>query len=112
MPDSSLDHIRKICGAYPDPSERHPFGHPMFYSGKQLIAASDNEGSRISVKVPPDLQRSLVATDPRFTITEYIGRYGWVTLQLAHPVDWSEVERLVDLSHELQSPKRRRRRVM
>jgi predicted DNA-binding protein (MmcQ/YjbR family) len=105
----NLDRIRAICAALPEPSDRAPFGHPMFYSGKHLVASTDNDGLRISVKVPPDLQRSLVERDSRFSVTEYIGRHGWVTLRLDEPVEWGEVEQYTALSHELQAARSGRR---
>ena len=55
------------------------------------------------------MQASLVASDDRFTIAAYVGKHGWVELDLSGKVDWGEVEALVRESYRLVAPARRAR---
>ena len=58
----------------------------------------------MSVKTSHEMQASLVASDDRFEIAAYVGKHGWVELDLTGRVDWGEVEALVRESYRLVAP--------
>ncbi len=64
----------------------------------------------MTVKVPKDALIGLL-DDPRFALAPYVGRFGWLTMQLVEPVDWIEVESLVRGSYRLIAPKTLARQV-
>ena len=43
---------------------------------------------------------------PRFARAAYVGRFGWVTMQLSGPVDWDEVDELIRTSYCLVAPRK------
>jgi predicted DNA-binding protein (MmcQ/YjbR family) len=57
------------------------------------------------MKTTPELQAGLVESDPRFSIAKYVGKHGWVNMQVDERVDWSEVLALVNGSYRLIAPK-------
>jgi predicted DNA-binding protein (MmcQ/YjbR family) len=52
------------------------------------------------------MQAALVAADPRFKIAAYVGKHGWVDMELGERIDWNEIEALVRNSYRLVAPKR------
>ena len=49
--------------------------------------------------------------DPRFFMTPYAGKHGWVTLRVdAAPLHWEEIRELLQGSYQLVSAKAVRRR--
>lgn len=58
----------------------------------------------IAVKVGLASQRTLTA-DPRYMITPYIGKHGWVSLRVGGGVAWNEVTGLVLQSYRLVAAK-------
>ncbi len=98
-----LAKLRPICLSLPDSTEVEAWGHPTFRVAGKIFAGfgADEETASISVKTSFDLQAALVSSDERFTIAAYVGKHGWVSLDLSKKVDWAEVEALVEESHRL-----------
>jgi predicted DNA-binding protein (MmcQ/YjbR family) len=47
--------------------------------------------------------------DPRFILTPYAGKHGWVTLRVhAAPLDWEETRELLEASYGLVAAKKAR----
>ena len=49
----------------------------------------------------------LVASDPRFTIAKYVGRYGGVDMRVGARPNWAEIEQFIVGSYRLIAPRRR-----
>ena len=93
--------LRKICSQLPDATETVTFGHPTFkVSGKTFAVFEQYKGEfGLALKVEMELQ-PVFLKDPRFYMTPYIGKRGWVTLRMdGKPVDWKEVRSLVKGSY-------------
>jgi predicted DNA-binding protein (MmcQ/YjbR family) len=103
-----LPRLREICLALPETSEVEAWGHPTFrVAGKIFVGFGADQGkATLGVKTTPDLQAALVASDPRFTIAAYVGKHGWVSLDMSGRVDWGEVENLVRESYRLVAPRK------
>lgn len=105
---SVLERVRALCLALPEATETRTFGNPAFQvTGKSFCVLETYRGEfSISVKVGKSLQRQFLA-DTRFYRTPYIGRYGWVSLRVdAAPLNWTEVQDLIDGSYRQIAPKR------
>jgi len=103
---NALDHLRKICLAFPDAEEQLGFGHPVFYIRKKCFAAFEPKGGRaaIAVRIDP-LDADIFADDERFFPTPY-GRGAWISLWADGKVDWKLVKQLVEQSYRMVAPKR------
>jgi predicted DNA-binding protein (MmcQ/YjbR family) len=103
-----LTKLRKICSLLPDVTETVSFGHPTFQvSGKTFAVFEQYKGEfGLALKVEKELQ-SVFLKDPRFYLTPYIGKHGWVTLRMnSKPADWKEVRELVRGSYGLVATER------
>jgi len=101
-----LTKLRKICSLLPDAIETVSFGHPTFQvAGKTFAVFEQYKGEfGLALKVEKELQ-AVFLKDPRFYLTPYIGKHGWVTLRMNSKPDWKEVREMVRGSYALVSPK-------
>lgn len=105
--DSILTHMRAICLALPDTKETLTWGHPHFRVGEKIFAGYERSNAKTSIGFKLELAHAdLVLGDPRFTRAAYVGNYGWVSMDVSGPVDWSFVAELVHESFRLIAPKR------
>jgi predicted DNA-binding protein (MmcQ/YjbR family) len=98
-----LTKLRKICSQLPDVTETVSFGHPTFQvAGKTFAVFEQYKGELgLALKVEKEVQ-DIFLKDPRFYLTPYIGKKGWVTLRMqGMPVDWEDVREMVKGSHRL-----------
>ena len=110
--ETLLVKLRKICLQLPGASETVTFGHPTFQvAGKTFAVLEEYKGELgIALKVGK-LMQGVFLKDPRFFMTPYAGKHGWVTLRVhAAPLDWKEISGLVRGSYELVLAKRARPR--
>ena len=105
--DDALQAVREICLALPDTKETLTWGSPYFRVGDKIFAGYGETDGRPSVgfKLEKPHAEAIVA-DPRFTPSKYVGRHGWVTMDLADVDDWGHVEDLILESFHLIAPKR------
>ncbi len=104
-----VDHLREICLALPETHEEITWGSDLNFRVRAKIFCFPGE-TAITVKVPKDALIGLL-DDPRFALAAYVGRFGWLTMQLVEPIDWAEVEGLVRGSYRLIAPKTLARQV-
>jgi predicted DNA-binding protein (MmcQ/YjbR family) len=103
-----LTRLRKICSLLPDATETVTFGHPTFQvAGKTFAVFEQYKGEfGLAVKVEKELQ-AVFLKDPRFYLTPYIGRLGWVTLRMNDGrIGWKEVREMVRGSYKLVAPRK------
>jgi predicted DNA-binding protein (MmcQ/YjbR family) len=103
-----LARLRPICLGLPETEEVEAWGHPTFRVGGKIFAGfgADEESATMSVKTSLQMQADLVASDERFKVAAYVGKHGWVELDLAGRVNWGEVEALVRESYRQIAPAR------
>jgi|ERR1700733_4303627 len=97
--------MREICMALAGTEEKISHGHPTFATKKGIYAVLETYRGELSicVKVGLDVQGAFLA-DPRYYLTPYIGKHGWVSLKVhAAPLDWKEIAGLLAGSHRLVS---------
>jgi predicted DNA-binding protein (MmcQ/YjbR family) len=102
-----LDRLRKVCLALPEATEQVTWGTDLtFRVRNKIFAITGEDAGGVTVKATPDDQEALVATHPRVTVAAYVGRYGWVSVDLTGKgLDWGMVEDLVRDSYRLVAPK-------
>lgn len=61
---------------------------------------------RMGAKLHPDKQAALIASDPRFVIAPYVGKYGWVSFAPGPTPNWGEIEALLLESYYNIAPKK------
>jgi hypothetical protein len=95
-----IEHLRQLCMALPDATERPSHGEATWFVKNRSFAttADHHHDDRVAVwlAAPAGRQESLVETDPgRFFRPPYVGHRGWVGVYLDIPVDWDELGALV-----------------
>jgi hypothetical protein len=102
----TADTLRQVVQALPEAEERETWGHPTFRVRDKMFAAMSDDGREASVKATREEQAALVAAAPgTFGIPAYVGRHGWVSIQLA-TVDPVELRELLVEAWRLTAPKR------
>jgi hypothetical protein len=103
---SSADELRRVALSLPEAEERETWGHPTFRVREKMFAALSDDGQTASVKATRDEQSALVAAAPEtFGVPAYVGRHGWVSIQLA-TVDPEELGELVVEAWRQTAPRR------
>ncbi len=97
--------VLRLPGAYED----RPWGSVHCkVAGKIFVGwgRHDDGEMGMGIRVDKELQSTLVASDPRFTIAKYVGQHGGVDMRLGPKPDWAEVEQLIVESYRIIAPKR------
>jgi hypothetical protein len=76
--------VRRICLALPEAEERVTWETDITFRVRDRIFAIGGEGAtRVSIKASLEQQAELLEMDPRtFAKSAYVGRFGWVTVDL------------------------------
>ena len=102
----SADELRQVTRSLPEAEERETWGHPTFRVRDKMFATMSDDGRQATVKATKEEQAALVAAAPEtFGIPAYVGRHGWVSIQLA-TVDPTELRELVVEAWRQTAPKR------
>jgi hypothetical protein len=102
----TADELRRAALSLPEAEERETWGHPTFRVRDKLFAILADDGGQVSVKATRQEQEALVAEDPEtFGVPAYVGRHGWVSIQLA-TADPVEVRELLEEAWRQTAPKR------
>jgi hypothetical protein len=109
-----VGHVRAICGAFPEVTERSSHGSPTwFIRGKTVFVTlhesghHKNEFPHLWCAAPPGAQEELTAAAPdRIFRPPYVGGRGWVGVRLDGNVDWAEVAELCEDAYRTIAPAR------
>lgn len=103
-----LERLRRTALALPETTEEVAWeDHPTFRVRNKIFVITGFAAESMTVKATPEDQEALVATHPRVSVAAYVGRYGWVSVDLTGKgLDWALVEDLVVESYRLVAPKR------
>jgi hypothetical protein len=99
---------QRIVAGLPDADEVFvaEWGHPTFRVRGKMFAAGAPDSPTMSVKASKEDQAELVAARPDvFEPAAYVGRYGWVHVQLSK-VDEAELRELLVEAWRRTAPKR------
>lgn len=102
MPTDPLESLRRLCMGLPEVTERLSHGEPTwFIRGKKTFVtyADHHHDDRLSFwcAAPAGVQDALVESEPdRFFRPPYVGHRGWLGVYLDVPVDWDEIDGIVE----------------
>lgn len=86
--------------------EVEAWGHPTFRVGKKMFGGSDPDSTTCTLKASKEDQQALLASDPdTFYFPKYVGRNGWVGINLDR-IDPNELRELIIEAWRLTAPKR------
>jgi hypothetical protein len=82
---TTFDDVRRIAMALPEAEERITWDVDVTFRVRdKIFAMGGPDGSHVSIKASIDQQAELVDLDPEtFAPSAYVGRFGWVTVDLA-----------------------------
>lgn len=113
-----LRHLREVCLALPETSERLSHGSPTFFIREKktfVMYLDDHHGDGILgiwCAAPPGAQAAMVEAEPeRFFVPPYVGHRGWLGVRLDTDVDWDEVAGVVTDAYCCVAPKTLARQV-
>ena len=102
----TADELRRVVQSLPEAEERETWGHPTFRVRDKMFATMSDDGQQATVKATKQEQAALIAAAPEtFGIPDYVGRHGWVSIQLA-TVDPTEARELMVEAWRQTAPKR------
>ncbi len=103
----SFEDVRRIALGLPEAEERLTWETDITFRVRDKIFAIGGEGAdRISIKAGLETQAELIELDPEtFASSAYVGRFGWVTVDLAR-VDADLLSTLLTEAWRRTAPKR------
>ena len=104
-----VDRLRKIATALPEVTEEITWGEDLNFRVNKKIFLFPGATSMTFKADPSEKDALLAESAGRFALAAYVGRFGWLTMQLGpsvKQVDWDEVRELVGTSYRLIAPKR------
>ncbi len=103
------DDLRTMAHSLPEVEEEITWGTDLTFrvQGKIFVVTGADENSTSAcVKATPADQHALIDADPAtYSMSAYVGRFGWVTVQLA-TVDPDQMRQLVIDAWRRTAPKR------
>ena len=102
----TVDELVAYCLAKPGAEESYPWGDGELVAkvgGKAFAFIGLDGAGGVSVKCGHDAAEASEWRDrypDAITMSSYVGRYGWNTVDLAGPVPDDDVRELVDLSYD------------
>jgi predicted DNA-binding protein (MmcQ/YjbR family) len=79
------ERLRELALSLPETYEDEPWGHPVFKVGENRMFASMDVADacvRLTVKLTAE-EREIAHLLPYVSTARYVGRYGWVTAEIA-----------------------------
>jgi hypothetical protein len=104
---ATLDDVRRISMTLPEAEEILTWETDVTFRVRKKIFAIGGDGAeRVSIKATPLTQADLIDRDPEtFVSAPYVGRFGWVDVQLDR-VDDETLRELIVGAWRLTAPKR------
>jgi predicted DNA-binding protein (MmcQ/YjbR family) len=102
--------IRELALSFPETYEDWPWGHPVFKVGDNKMFASMSDGDAsvsLTVKLTPE-EREIALHMPNVDVARYVGRYGWVTVQVSDEESLQNASEWLRESYWLKAPARLR----
>jgi hypothetical protein len=104
---TTFDDVRRIAMSLPEAEERVTWDVDITFRVRdKIFAMGGPDGTHASIKASIERQADLIALDPEtFAPSAYVGRFGWVTVDLAR-VDASMLEDLLREAWRRTAPKK------
>ena len=103
----ALKRLREICLALPDTKETLTWGKPHFRVGEKIFCGFGEEDGRLTTGFKlTKPHHAIVVKLPGFWVAPYVGRHGWVSLDVDFIDEWDEVADMILESYRLIAPKK------
>jgi predicted DNA-binding protein (MmcQ/YjbR family) len=104
--DAAFEKIRALCLALPGTKLTMTWGSPHFRVAEKIFCGFGAEDDKLvmGVKLRMEHARRCVQ-EPRFWPAPYVGKHGWVSMDVTQRKSWDEVAELIRESYELIAPK-------
>ncbi len=91
-----MGELDTLCRVLPESTPATQFGNPVYKAGKKTFVSSHCYQGRLCLQfwVGAD-QQAMLCYDERYRVPAYIGRNGWVELDVEEYCDWAEIEPLL-----------------
>jgi len=102
-----LERLRRTALALPETTEELTWGDDVNFRVRNKIFVFPGE-DQMTIKADPGERDALLATG-RFHVAAYVGRFGWVTMDVPKrptKADWEEIGELITTSYCLIAPKK------
>jgi hypothetical protein len=108
-----VDHMRKICLALPEVTERPSHGTPTWFvrDKKTFVQLWDHghhgdDFPHLWCAAPPGAQEAMIEAEPdRFFRPPYVGGRGWLGVRLDVDLDWDEIAGICEDAYRVVAPK-------
>jgi predicted DNA-binding protein (MmcQ/YjbR family) len=106
LDDAAFQKVRALALALPDTKLTMTWGSPHFRVGEKIFCGFGAENGKqvMGVKLEMSHARSIVK-DKRFWPAAYVGKHGWVSMDVTQRKSWDEVALLIRESYGLIAPK-------
>jgi predicted DNA-binding protein (MmcQ/YjbR family) len=104
--DRTFEKISALCLALPGTKLTMTWGSPHFRVGEKIFCGfgADDGKKVLGVKLRMEHAQRRVK-EPRFWPAPYVGKHGWVSMDVDQRRSWNEVASLIRESYELIAPK-------
>jgi hypothetical protein len=97
--------LRRSALSLPEAEEIETWGEATFRVRNKMFCILGSDGRRASMKATLEQQAELIATRPDvFAVARYVGRHGWVAVEVAR-ADAGEIAELLEDAWRLTAPK-------
>jgi predicted DNA-binding protein (MmcQ/YjbR family) len=101
-----IDRLRTVCLALPEATEEVTWETDItFRVRKKIFAITGPDAAGVTLKAEESEQAALVASADYIAVAAYVGRFGWVSVDVAR-APWDEVAELIRESYRLIAPKK------
>jgi predicted DNA-binding protein (MmcQ/YjbR family) len=104
--DAAFAKVSALCLALPDTKLTMTWGSPHFRVADKIFCGfgSDDGKQVMGVKLSMSHAQAVVK-QARFWPSAYVGKHGWVSMDVAQRKSWDEVAALIRESYQLIAPK-------
>lgn len=97
--EAVFNEIRAYCLAKPDATEDYPWGEVVWKHKGKVFTFGGEKSARFTIKSTPDKQAALIM-HPQISVAAYVGRFGWVTVEVNDEDTLQIVKDLIDESYD------------
>ena len=109
-PKAFATRIRSVALSFPETYEDEPWGHPVFKvaDNRMFATMSEADGTlRVTLKLTAE-EREIARLLPFVSRARYVGRYGWITAEVADEEALEATLEWIRESYWLKAPARLR----
>jgi predicted DNA-binding protein (MmcQ/YjbR family) len=100
--------IQAHCMSKDGATEDYPWEHVGWKFKEKLFCIGTKDDNTITVKSTVDKQQALIQ-HPHIRVAAYVGRYGWVTMDIENEDDCELALELIDESYDLVAKKKKKK---